>query len=107
MAVFCSLKLITGKELTVEDKSSAHAGSDEKTNNILVALCRTVLIFTQNTYVNVVADVERAAEFLLNRLSDVVIPPGKIGREKNNACLLVDNARSACCNCMDIALLDT
>ena len=47
-------------------------------DDILVALGSTVFIFTQDTDIYVIADVERTAEFLLDGLSDIVILPGKI-----------------------------
>ena len=106
MAVFSCLELIACIKLSVKDETTAHTGSYKETDNILVALCSTELILTENTYVNVVADIERAAEFSFYWLSDVVVLPGKIGREKDNACLLIDNSGSACRNGMDIALLD-
>ena len=107
MSVLCCLELIACIEVAVKDKAAAHTCSDEEADNILVALSRAELILTEHADINVVADIERAAELVFDRLSDVVILPGKIGREKNDALLLVDDAGSTCSDSMNIALLDT
>ena len=107
MAILCSLELIAGEKLTIKNKTTAHSCSNEKTYNILVALGSTEFILTQDADIYIVADIEGATEFVLNGLSDVVISPGKIGREKNYACLLVDNAGRTGSYSVNIALLNT
>ena len=78
MTVLGTLELVSRIELTVKDKAAAHTRTYEKSDYILLALGNTVLILTENAYVNVVSDEERCTELLLDGLSDIVILPGKI-----------------------------
>ena len=78
MTVLCSLESVSGKELAVKDKAAAHAGTDKEADYVLVALARTVLVFAENAYVNVVTYIERRAELLSDGSRDIVILPGKV-----------------------------
>ena len=39
----------------------------------------------------VVADIELGTELIFDRLPDVIVPPREVGREENNAGILIDN----------------
>ena len=106
MAELSALVHVAAIELTVKDHSAAHAGAYEETDYILVASCSAVLVLAQNTYVYIVADIERNAELLLHGGLDVIVSPGKVGGEQDDTLGLIDDARRARGDRGDLFLAD-
>ena len=106
MAVFRTLELVAAVELAVQDQAAAHACTYKETDDMLIASRRAVLVLAQNADIYVIADVEWNAEFLLHGGLDVIVSPGKIGREQNDSLVLIDNAGCAGCDRGDLFFAD-
>ena len=94
MAVFGSLELMPCEEGSVQDQAAAQAGADEEADNIFISAGGAEVVFTQHAQVHVVAHIKRYAELLAHCAGHVIVPPGKIRREKHDAVVLVNDAGS-------------
>ena len=106
VAVFGSLELIAGVERAVEDQAAAHTGADEESHDVFISLTRAEVVLAQHAQIDVVADVERNAELFAHRACHVVVPPGEVRREEHDAPVLVDDARGAGGNRVELFPVD-
>ena len=91
MAVFCCFETGAGKELAIENQAAAHTCADEETDHVVITFGSAIGMFTEYTNVDVIADIERDAKTGLDGRTDIIITPGQIRREQNDAGILVDN----------------
>ena len=107
MAVLGSFELIACKELAIKYKATAHTCSYEEARDILIAFGSAVFILTQNSYVYIIANIERHTEFFLNRRLDIIVLPWQIRGKEYDTVFLVYNARSPCCYSIYIFFIDS